>query len=241
MGRAFEYRRAAKERRWATMSRVFPKLSKAITFAAKSGGADPELNAPLRMAIQNAKNANMPKDNIEAAIRRATDQDQSGLDNIRYEGYGPHGIAIIVETTTDNPNRTVANLRTIFGRAGGSLGVSNSVAFQFSHLGVFRIPAAGQDLDELQLQLIDYGLEELMEEETEDGGAELVILTPFEAFGQMQKGLEGLGIEILKAEIQWFPNVTTELTEAQQADIDKLVDKLQDDDDVQDVYTSLAP
>lgn len=235
MGRAFEYRRAAKEKRWAKMSAVFPKLSKAITFAARNGGPDPNLNPLLRMAIQNAKKENMPKDNIDSAIKRAIDKDAQGLEEVRYEGYGPHGIAFLVESTTDNTNRTVANLRTHFGRCGGSLGKSGTVEHLFTRQGVFRIPAAGQDIETLELELIDHGLEELIPEEDE-----IVLLVAFENFGEMQKGLEAKGIAIEKAEVQWFPNMTTEVTPEQQADVEKLLGKLDEDDDVQAVYTTMA-
>jgi len=235
MGRAFEYRRAAKEKRWDKMSRIFPKLAKIITFAAKTGGANPDLNPLLRMAIQNAKRENMPKDNIEAAIKRATDKDAKGMDEIVYEGYAPHGIAVLVETTTDNPVRTVANLRAYFSKAGGSLGKSGTVDYLFTRRGVFHIAALNVDLDELELELIDHGLEEMIPEEDE-----IVLLTPFENFGDMQKALEAKGIPILKAELTRFPNTTTALPDDQATAVLKMIDKIEEDDDVQAVYHNMA-
>jgi YebC/PmpR family DNA-binding regulatory protein len=234
MGRAFEYRRAAKEKRWGKMSRVFPKLAKAITFAAKQGGPNPETNPMLRMAVQNAKAENMPKDNIEAAIKRATAKDEKNLEEIVYEGYGPHGVAVMIECTTDNPTRTVANVRSYLTRAGGSLGKSGSVDYLFTRRGVFRIPAAG-NIEDLELELIDFGLEELFAEDEE-----YVVLTLFESFGEMQKGLEAKGIEVIKADVQRFPNAYAELTDKQKEDVFNLLDKIEDDDDVQAVYHTMA-
>lgn len=235
MGRAFEYRRAAKEKRWGKMSRVFPKLARAITFAAREGGPEPEVNAKLRLAIQNAKAENMPKDNIEAAIKRAVAKDEKDLEEVVYEGYGPHGIAVMVECTTDNTVRTVANVRSYFNKAGGSLGKSGSVDYLFTRRGVFRIPAADLDRETLELELIDFGLEELIEEDDE-----LVLLVLFEHFGDMQKGLEEKGIEVLRADVQRFPNAVQELAEDQQQSIQTLLDKMEEDDDVQAVYHTMA-
>jgi YebC/PmpR family DNA-binding regulatory protein len=236
MGRAFEYRRAAKEKRWGKMSRVFPKLAKAITFAAKTGGANPDLNPLLRMAIQNAKSENMPKDNIDAAIKRAAGRDLKELEEVVYEGYGPHGIAVIVECTTDNIMRTVANLRSYLTRSGGSLGKSGSVDYLFTRRGVFNIDPTGQDVESLELELIDFGLEEMIVEE--DG--ECILLTPYEQFGDMQKELEARGIAVNNASLQRFPNAYTAVTEEQAADMQKLMDKLEDDEDVQAVYHTMA-
>lgn len=235
MGRAFEYRRAAKEKRWAKMSSVFPKLAKAITIAARNGGPDITVNSSLRMAIQNAKRENMPKDNIEAAIKRATDKNEKGLEEVVYEGYGPNGIAVMVECATDNTTRSIANVRTIFSKAGGSVGKSGTVDYLFTRSAVFRIAAAGQSIDDLELELIDYGLEELFAEDDE-----LVLLAPFESFGEMQKGLEAKGIPILKADVQRFPNSTTALTAEQFAALDTFLEKLDNDDDVQAVYHNAA-
>lgn len=236
MGRAFEYRRAAKEKRWGKMSRVFPKLAKAITFAAKTGGANPDLNPLLRMAIQNAKSENMPKDNIDAAIKRAAGRDLKELEEVVYEGYGPHGIAVIVECTTDNIMRTVANLRSYLTRSGGSLGKSGSVDYLFTRRGVFNIDPTGQDVESLELELIDFGLEEMIVEE--DG--ECILLTPYEQFGDMQKELEARGIAVNNASLQRFPNAYTAVTEEQAVDMQKLMDKLEDDEDVQAVYHTMA-
>lgn len=235
MGRAFEYRRAAKEKRWSKMSRIFPKLAKAITFAAKNGGPNPEVNPALRVAIQNAKADNMPKDNIEAAIKRAAAKDLKDLEEVVYEGYGPHAVAIMVECTTDNTTRTVANVRSYFNKVGGSLGKSGTVDYLFTRRGVFRFPAEGQSIEDLELELIDFGLEELFQEDDE-----LVLLTPFESFGDMQKELERRGIAVNKSELQRFPNATTELTDEQIADVEKLIDRLEEDDDVQAVYHTMA-
>jgi YebC/PmpR family DNA-binding regulatory protein len=235
MGRAFEYRRAAKEKRWAKMSRIFPKLGKAITVAAKAGGPNPDANAMLRMAIQNAKAENLPKENIDAAIKRATSKEDKDLQELLYEGYGPHGVAMMVECTTDNPVRTVANLRTYFSRSGGELGKNGSVDYLFTRRGVFRIDAAGRDLDELEFDLIDHGLEELMPEDEE-----IVLFTPFDAFGAMQKALESKGIPVKQAKLERFPLSTKELSPEQVADMEKLIDKLEDDDDVQEIYHAMG-
>lgn len=234
MGRAFEYRRAAKEKRWAKMSRIFPKLAKQITYAAKTGGPNPDTNPLLRMAIQNAKANNLPKDNVEAAIKRATEKELKNLEELVYEGYGPHGVAVLIECTTDNPTRTVANLRLYLSKAGGSLGKSGSVDYLFTRRGVFRIPAAGQDMEALEFELIDFGLEELIPEEEE-----LVLLVPFESFGEMQKGLESKNIAYTQATVERFPNSTTKLTPEQTADLEKMLDRIEDDEDVQSVYTSM--
>jgi YebC/PmpR family DNA-binding regulatory protein len=235
MGRAFEYRRAAKEKRWGKMSTVFPKLGRAITMAARQGGPDPDLNPLLRMAILNAKRENLPKDNIEAAIKRAVSKEEKDLEEIVYEGYGPHGIALMIEAATDNPTRTVANLRTYLSRGGGSLGTSGSVGFQFTRRGVFTIHAAGLDFEALELELIDAGLEELIPESDD----EAVILVPFEDFGSMRDALESRNIPVLKAETQRFPNTTTALSAEQAEQVLKLVDKIEEDDDIQAVYHTM--
>jgi len=234
MGRAFEYRKAAKEKRWGKMSRIFPKLAKAITVAARNGGSNIEVNPALRMAIQNAKSENMPKDNIEAAIKRAVAKDQKDLEEVVFEGYGPYGVAIIVECSTDNNQRTVANVRSYFNKANGALGKSGSVDYLFSRRAVFRIPKI-DDVESLELELIDFGLEEIIAEEDE-----MVLITEFESFGTMQKALEDRKIEINKAEVLRFPNTYTELTPEQQTTINNLVDKIEDDDDVNAVYTTMA-
>ena len=233
MGRAFEYRKAAKEKRWGKMSRVFPKLAKAITVAARNGGSSPDLNPALRMAIQNAKSENMPKDNIENAIKRATAKDQKDLEEVVFEGYGPNGVAIIVECSTDNNQRTVANIRSYFNKYNGSMGKSGSVDYLFSRRAVFRIPKA-EDVESLELELIDFGLEEIIIEEDE-----LVLITEFESFGVMQKAIEDRNIEVIKAELLRFPNTTVEVPPDQQTAINNLLEKIEDDDDVSAVFHNM--
>ncbi|NVK48328.1 MAG: YebC/PmpR family DNA-binding transcriptional regulator [Cyclobacteriaceae bacterium] len=235
MGRAFEFRKERKFKRWAKMSKVFTKLGKEIVMAVKAGGPDPDSNAKLRTIIQNAKGAQMPKDRIEAAIKRATNKDEKDYEEVVYEGYGPHGIAVIVETSTDNTNRTVANVRSYFTKYGGSLGTSGSVSFMFDHKAVFRFAKDDWDMEELELELIDYGLTDIDENE-----GEIFVYTEFEDFGAMQKALEEKGIEIISADFQRFPTTLVELTEEQEEIINKLIDKLEEDDDVNNVYTNMA-
>ena len=235
MGRAFEYRRAAKEKRWGNMSKLFPKLQKSITMAAKAGGPDPETNSALRTAILNAKAQNLPKANIEAAIKRAVGKDAVDLKEVNYEGKGPHGVLIFVETATDNPTRTVANIRYIFDRNGGKLVPTGSLEFMFDRKAVFEFKKTDDmDLEELELDLIDYGLEEL---EEQDG---IVLVTAdYKDFGTLNARFEELGIKLEKAELQRFANDPKEFTEEQKQDIEKLLAKLEDDDDVQNVYTNM--
>ncbi|TFV95964.1 YebC/PmpR family DNA-binding transcriptional regulator [Algoriphagus kandeliae] len=235
MGRAFEFRKERKFKRWAKMSKVFTKLGKEIVMAVKAGGPDPDSNAKLRTVIQNAKGAQMPKDRIEAAIKRATNKDEKDYEEVVYEGYGPHGIAVIVETSTDNTNRTVANVRSYFTKYGGSLGTSGSVSFMFDHKAVFRFAKDDWDMEELELELIDYGLTDIDENE-----GEIFVYTEFGDFGAMQKALEEKGIEIISADFQRFPTTLVELTEEQEEIINKLIDKLEEDDDVNNVYTNMA-
>ena len=236
MGRAFEYRRAAKEKRWDKMSKVFPKLGKAITVAAKEGGQDPEMNAKLRTAIQNAKAQNMPKDNIEAAIKRASGKDAEAYVEVVYEGKGPHGVLVVVECTTDNTTRTVANVKSYFNKAGGSLVPPGSLDFMFSRNAVFEIERANvEDLENLELELIDEGLEEM--EETDD---KLFLYADYTNFGAISKKLEELNIEVEKANLQRQPASPVEFSEEQMEDIEKFLDKIEDDDDVQAVYTNIA-
>ncbi len=234
MGRAFEFRKARKMKRWAAMSKAFTRIGKDIVIAVKEGGSDPDSNAKLRAVIQNAKAVNMPKENVERAIKRATDKNLGDFKEILYEGYGPHGIAILIETATDNPTRTVANIRSYFNKCNGSLGTSGSVEFMFDHSCNFRIPAEGIDPEELELDLIDYGVEEVFKDE--DG---LLIYAPFEAFGTLQKELESRGLEILSSGFERIPQVTKTLTEEQIADIEKLLEKIEEDDDVQNVYHTM--
>lgn len=236
MGRAFEYRRAAKEKRWDKMSKLFPKLAKAITVAAKEGGTDPEMNAKLRLAIQNAKTQNMPKDNIEAAIKRADGGDAADYVEITYEGKGPHGVLVFVETATDNPTRTVANVRSYFNKAGGSMVPNGSFEFLFSRKAVFEFPLAPEmDLETLELELIDAGLEEI---EVNDGT--VYVYGDYTQFGALNHAFESLGIAIEKASLQRIADNPVTFTEEQLADIEKMLDKIEDDDDVQEVFTNIA-
>lgn len=235
MGRAFEFRKERKFKRWDKMSKVFTRLGKEIVMAVKAGGPDPNTNTKLRTVIQNAKGAQMPKDRIEAAIKRASNKDEKDYEEVVYEGYGPFGIAFIVETSTDNTNRTVANVRSYFTKAGGALGTSGSVSFMFDRKAVFRFAQANYNLDELELELIDHGLTEIAENE-----GEIFAYTEFEDFGSMQKALEDRGIEVISADFQRFPSTLTELTEEQEEIIHKLIDRLEEDDDVNQVFTNMA-
>lgn len=238
MGRAFEYRRAAKEKRWGTMSRVFPRLAKSITIAAKEGGPDPSMNSKLRTCIMTAKAQNMPKANIDAAIKRATSKDVENYSEIVYEGKGPFGVLVVVECATDNSTRTVANVKSYFNKLGGSLAPSGSFEYMFSRKGVFQIKKTdGLDLDELELSLIDAGLE-TTEVDNEEGV--VIIYTDYKDFGNMAKAIEDNGLELVKAELQRIPNDVQEFTEEQMVEIDKLIDRLEDDDDVQAVFTNIA-
>jgi len=236
VGRAFEYRRAAKEKRWGHMSRIFPKLSRAITMAAKEGGPDPDMNAKLRTAIQNAKAQNMPKDNIDAAIKRAAGKDASDYTEVNYEGKGPHGVLIFVECATDNTTRTVANVKSYFNKAGGSLVPTGSLEFMFDRKAVFQFePYEGMDLDELQLELIDAGLEEV--EQNEDT---VYVYGDYTSFGTLSHALEELKIDVKKSSLQRIPTSAVEFSEEQLEDIEKLLDKIEEDDDVQQVFTNIA-
>jgi YebC/PmpR family DNA-binding regulatory protein len=235
MGRAFEFRKERKFKRWSQMSKVFTRLGKEIVMAVKSGGPDPANNSKLRTVIQNAKGASMPKDRIEAAIKRASNKDEKNYEEIVYEGYGPYGVAVIIETSTDNTNRTVANIRSYFTKSGGSLGTSGSVSFMFDKKAVFRFAQGEMEMEELELELIDHGLEEIAENE-----GEIFVYTAFEDFGKMQKGLEDRGIEIINADFQWFPATTVELSEEQEEEINKLIERLEEDDDINQVFTNVA-
>ncbi|MDP3462734.1 MAG: YebC/PmpR family DNA-binding transcriptional regulator [Bacteroidales bacterium] len=236
MGRAFEYRRAAKEKRWDKMSKVFPKLGKLITIAAKEGGSDPEMNPRLRNAIQNAKSENMPKENIEAAIKRAAGKDADSMVEVVYEGKGPHGVLVVVECATDNTTRTVANVKSYFNRSGGSFVPSGSLDFMFTRKAVFEFKMkAGLNIEDLELELIDAGLEEIdVHEETGFAYAD------YTNFGSLHAALEDQGIEITKSNLQRFSNSPVVFTEEQIVDIDKFLDKVEEDDDVQAVYTNMA-
>lgn len=236
MGRAFEYRRAAKEKRWDKMSKVFPKLAKAITIAAKEGGAEPELNAKLRTAIQNAKAENMPKDNIDAAIKRAAGKDADTMTETTYEGKGPHGVLVFVECATDNTTRTIANVKSYFNKAGGALVPNGSLEFMFSRKSVFEFDKPESlDIDELELQLIDAGLEEIEVNENR-----VYLYADYTNFGSMQHALEAAGIEVQKAGLQRIANTPVEFSDAELTDIEKMLDRIEDDDDVQAVFTNIA-
>ena len=234
MGRAFEYRRAAKEARWDKMSKVFPKLAKAITVAAKEGGTEPDMNPKLRAAIAAAKAQNMPKDNIDAAIKRASGKDSADIKTIFYDGKGAHGVQIIVECATDNPTRTVANVKAIFSKNGGEILPSGSLNFMFARKSVFELEMPAKELDEIELELIDFGLTEI---EQDDGA--LYIYGDYASFGTLSEGIEKLGLEAKKASLQYIANSPVSLNEEQMSEVEKLLDKLEDDDDVQAVYTNI--
>ena len=235
MGRAFEYRKAAKEKRWGNMSRIFPKLGKMITLAAKEGGADPDMNPKLRSAILSAKTQNMPKDNIEAAIKRASGKDASTIFEMNIEGKAPHGALIFVECATDNNARTVSNIRTCFGRAKGETLNNGALEFMFSRKAVFRFQKPAMDLDELEFALIDAGIESIEEEE-----GEVSVYGDYTAFGALSVELEKMGITPDSAALERIANSPVEFTDEQMVDIDKLIEKLEDDEDVQFVYTNIA-
>lgn len=234
MGRAFEFRKARKLKRWSAMAKTFTRIGKDIVMAVKEGGPNPESNARLRAVMQNAKAANMPKDNVERAIKKASDKDTANYKEVLFEGYAPHGIAILIETATDNNNRTVANIRSYFNKCNGALGTQGSVEFMFDHTCNFRIPAEGIDVEEMELEMIDFGVEEIFV--AEDG---ILLYGPFESFGAIQKELERRGIEILSSGFERIPQVTKKLTEEQVADVEKLLERIEEDDDVQNVYHTM--
>ena len=234
MGRAFEYRKARKLKRWGNMSRTFTRIGKEITMSVKAGGPDPDMNPRLRVLMQNAKAANMPKDTVERAIKKATEKDAGDYKEIVYEGYGPHGIAIVVETATDNNQRTVANVRSYFTKHGGSLGTSGSLSFLFDHKSVFHVkPSADMDPEEFELSLMDF------EAELEADEEEWVIYGAFDQFANIQKFLEENGLEILSAEFERIPNDYKEVTPEQREVIEKLLEKFEDDEDVQNVFHNM--
>ncbi len=235
MGRAFEYRKARKMKRWGNMSRTFTRIGKEITIAAKAGGPDPATNPRLRALMQNAKAANMPKDTVDRAIKKATDKNAGDYKEITYEGYGPFGIAIFVEAATDNNTRTVANVRSYFTKHGGSLGTQGSLTFLFDHKSVFHIKAKeGVSLEDLELELIDYGVDEL---EADD--EEIVLYGAFEEYANIQKYLEDNGYEIVSSEFERIPNDLKDVTEEQRVTLDKLLEKLEEDEDVQNVFHNM--
>ncbi|RYY64150.1 MAG: YebC/PmpR family DNA-binding transcriptional regulator, partial [Chitinophagaceae bacterium] len=233
MGRIFEVRKSAMFARWDKMAKNFTRIGKEIIIAVKAGGSDPGTNAALRRCFQNARSVGMPKDRVEAAIKRAQGKELVNYDEILYEGYAPHGVAVLVETATDNHVRTVANVKSIFNKGGGTLGNSGSVAFQFKKMGVFKLKPEGLSAEDLELELIDFGLEELGEGTGENGEEVLVLRCAFSDFGNLQKGLEEKGLNPLSAELEWIPSTTVELSEEQAQDVLKLVDKLEQDEDVQ--------
>jgi YebC/PmpR family DNA-binding regulatory protein len=240
MGRIFEVRKHTMFARWNRMAKQFARIAKDITMAVKSGGADPGRNPTLRRTIQNARAVNMPKDRIEAAIRRAAGRDAANYQQVLYEGYAPHGVALLVETATDNPTRTVAAVRNIITKGGGNLATSGSVSFLFRKMGVFRLDPAGIDQDELELYLIDHGLDEMGESSGEKGEPQLVIRCAFGDFGRLQEALEARGITPLSAEHEYICTVPTELPEAQATEVLTVIDRLEQDEDVQKVFHTLA-
>ncbi|MDH6354662.1 YebC/PmpR family DNA-binding regulatory protein [Dysgonomonas sp. PH5-45] len=237
MGRAFEYRKATKMKRWGNMARVFTKLGRQITIAAKEGGPDPDTNPRLRVLLQQVKKENMPKENVERAIKKATSKDESDFKEIVYEGYGPFGIAIVVETATDNPTRTVANVRSYFNKFGGSLGTSGSLEFLFDHKCVFKIATKeGLNLEELELELIDFGVDEIEQDEDD-----ILLYGEFKSYSDIQKYLEDNGYEIHSAEFERIPTDMKDVTEEQRVQLNKLLDKFEEDEDVQNVFHNMKP
>jgi YebC/PmpR family DNA-binding regulatory protein len=235
MGRAFEFRKARKMKRWGNMAKTFTKIGKEIAICVKTGGPDPSANSRLRVLIQNAKAANMPKENVERAIKRASSKDQEDYKEVVYEGYGPHGIAVLVETATDNTTRTVANVRLYFNKYGGTLGTFGSVGFMFEHKCIFKVKAKeGIDLEELELEMIDFGVSEIFTEEEN-----IIIYGEFETFGPIQKYLEEHGFEIFSADFERIPKDTRELNAEQTANVEKLLEKLEEDEDVTNVFHNM--
>jgi YebC/PmpR family DNA-binding regulatory protein len=240
MGRIFEVRKATMFARWDRMAKQFTRIGKEIIIAVKAGGPEPATNPALRRCFQNARSVGMPKDRVEAAIKRAQGKDTSNFEEILYEGYAPHGVALLVETATDNHVRTVANVKSHFNKGDGALGNSGSVSFQFKKMGVFKLKPEGLDTDELELELIDHGLEELGES-TDDNGNNIVVLRcTFVDFGKLQKALEDKSITPLSAELEWIPTTTVPVTDAQAEDVSKLIERLEQDDDVNKVFHNMG-
>ena len=240
MGRIFETRKHTMFARWDRMAKQFARIGKEITIAVKAGGPDPVNNPMLRRVVQNARAVNMPKDKVESAIKRAAGKEAESFEEIVYEGYAPHGVAVMVETATNNPTRTVSNMRTHFNKGGGTLGNSGSVSFQFKKMGTFRLDPKGLDQEELEMELIDHGLEEMGESTGEKGEPQLVLRCAFNDFGTLQKALEDRGITPLSAESEYIPVTPVDLPEPQAEEVLKLVDRLEQDDDVQKVFHSLG-
>lgn len=240
MGRIFEVRKSTMFARYDRMAKQFTRIGKEIAIAVKAGGPEPDYNPSLRRAMLNAKSVNMPKDKVEAAIKRAMGKDTENFEEVLYEGYGPNGVAIIVETATDNIVRTVANIRSIFNKGGGAMGTSGSVSFQFNKMGVFHLSPAGLDIESLELELIDHGLQEMGESTNDEGEDVLVVRCGFSDFGNMQKALEDLSIPVISSQLEWIPATTVEHPEDQAEEVLKLIAKLEQDEDVQRVFHNLA-
>ncbi|TNF25345.1 MAG: YebC/PmpR family DNA-binding transcriptional regulator [Deltaproteobacteria bacterium] len=239
MGRIFETRKHTMFARWDRMAKQFSRIGKEITIAVKSGGPSPDSNPQLRRVIQNARAVNMPKDKVEAAIKKASGQGADTYDEVLYEGYAPHGVAVLVETATDNPTRTVANVRVCFNKGNGNLGNSGAVGYLFNKMGVFRLDPEGIDPEELELDLIDFGLEELGESEGEKGEPQLVVRCAFNDFGEMQRAIEERGLKVISSESEYIPTTMVDLPEDQANEVLELVDRLEQDDDVQRVFHNL--
>ncbi len=240
MGRIFEVRKSSMFARYDRMAKQFTRIGKEIAIAVKASGPDPDNNSSLRRAMQNAKSVNMPKDKVEAAIKRAMGKDMANYEEVMYEGYGPHGVAVIVEAATDNIVRTVANVRSAFNKGNGALSTSGSVSFQFNKMGVFNLTPENLDPESLELDLIDHGLQELGDGVTEDGKEVLVVRCAFADFGKMQKALEDMDIKVLTSQFEWIPSTTVELPEDQAEEVLKLMARLEADEDVQHVFHNLA-
>ena len=240
MGRIFEVRKATMFARWDRMAKQFTRIGREIAIAVKAAGPDPATNPALRRCMQNAKSVNMPKDRVEAAIKRAMGKEMENYEEILYEGYAPHGVALLVETATDNHVRTVANVKSYFNKGGGALGNSGSVSFQFKKMGVFKLKPEGLNIDDLELELIDFGLEEMGESTDENGNDIVVLRCAFTDFGRLQKALEDKGITPLSAELEWIPQSTVPVTETQAEDVSKLIERLEQDDDVSKVFHNMA-
>ncbi|MBS1731014.1 MAG: YebC/PmpR family DNA-binding transcriptional regulator [Bacteroidetes bacterium] len=239
MGRIFEVRKATMFARWDRMAKQFTRIGKEIVIAVKNSGPDPDTNPALRRCYQNAKSVGMPKDRVEAAIKRALGKDTENYEEILYEGYAPHGVAILVETATDNHVRTVANVKSHFNKGGGALGNSGSVSFQFKKMGVFKLNPEGLDTDELELELIDHGLDEMGEAENENGDSILILRCNFTDFGSLQKALEEKNLTPLSAELEWIPQTTVPVSDEQAEEVSKLIERLEQDDDVNKVFHNM--
>jgi YebC/PmpR family DNA-binding regulatory protein len=240
MGRIFEVRKASMFARWDKMAKNFTRIGKEIVIAVKAGGPDSATNPALRRCFQNAKSVGMPKDRVEAAIKRAMGKDTSNYEEILYEGYAPHGVALLVETATDNHVRTVANVKSHFNKGNGAMGTNGSVSFQFKKMGVFKLKAEGQDLEEMELELIDHGLEELGESDDDNGNPIIVLRCAFTDFGKLQKVLEDKNITPISAELEWIPTNTVPVTDEQAEDVSKLIERLEQDEDVNKVFHNMG-